>query len=310
MMPFVAPTLGRGGATGGSPTSTQWRLLFPTGTSTTNAAVTNDVDVYECQMRATSGGANLCSGGTASASSEYSGSYLASKAFNGNSSDQWASTVAGAVGSWLQYTFPSAVTVNEFTLTCTSVYAPTAVRLQYYDGSAWQTYIAADGPLTWGSPETKTFTYSAPFVENVGYTKWRLYFATGCTGTYMDISECEMRASIGGVDRCFGGVVSATNTLGSPRTADKAFDNLFGFGDYSWVPGSPTNGTGTWLEYDFFRPETIHEVQLTYGGDANSSPQSVNVQYYDPGTSSWVTYWSMSPSAWTANGQTFTASGP
>jgi len=126
----------------------------------------------------------------------------------------------------------------------------------------------------------------------------------------MDIAECEMRGSVSGADRCFGGSASATNSLDGNRTPAKAFDNLSGGGNFPWVPSSPTNGTGTWLEYDFFRPETIHEVKLTYGGDANSSPQSVNVQYYDPGSSSWVTYWSMSPTAWSSNGQTFTASGP
>jgi hypothetical protein len=297
-------------AAAAGPTSTQWRFLFPSGPSST-AAASSAVSIYEGEMRATTGGANLCTGGTASASSVLDGNRPASQAFNGSTSGfPWASTAIDGIGSWLKYTFASAVTVNEFALYCATTEYPTSVRLQYYDGSQWVTHIAADGPLTWSVAGWQTFTYAAPFVENAGYVRWRLNIVTGCTGTYMNIAECEMRGSIGGADRCFGITATATNSLDGNRTPAKAFDNLSGGGNFPWVPGSPTNGTGTSLEVIFFRPELIRQVVLTYGGDANSSPQAVNLDYYDPGTSSWVTYWSMSPSAWTANGQTFTASGP
>jgi len=308
MLPYPCPLLAAAGGGGASPLSTQWRLLFPSGQSK-GAEASAVVSIYEVEMRATAGGADQCSGGTATASSQYDTNRTADKAFDNDTTGfGWTSTAADGIGSWLKYTFALPVTVNEVAINCPLTEYPTSFRLQYFDGSQWVTHMAQDGPLTWASAGWQTFTYSAPFVENAGYTKWRLYFAVGCTGTYMDIKECEMRGAVGGPDRCFGGVASSTNTLGSPRTPDKAFDNdTTGF---PYVPGSPTNGTGTWLEFDFFRPETIREVKLTYGPDTNSSPQSVNIQYYNPGTSSWVTYWSMSPSAWTANGQTFTASGP
>lgn len=298
-------------AAGGSPTSTQWRVRFPSGNWSSGIAKAGPVQVIEIEMRATSGGVDQCTGGTASASSELSGSYLASSAFNDNYGDSgWAATLAGTLDAWIQYTFASAVTVNELVMRSATSYGPSSFVLEYYDGGEWVPHLADFGPSTWGNPETKTWTWSADYVPRAGYAKWRLYFTTGSAGTYMDILELEMRATSGGVDRCFGGTPSATNYLNAARVPSKAFNDTAG-SDFPWVPASPTNGTGTYLEFDFSgRVEDITEIVITYGPDANSNPQNVAIQYYDDDTASWVTSWTCTPDARTATGQTYTSTKP
>lgn len=281
MLPLLMPTISYAGnyVAPDSPTSTQWRLLFPSGTTTNNPTTSIDVEIYEVEMRATSGGADQCTGGTASASSEFSGSFVASRAFDNNTGTQWASTNAGNNGSWLQYTFASAVAVNEVTVKGNPSTGPTSLRLQYYDGSTWQTYIESAGPLSWSSGETKTFTYSAPFAE-AGYDQWRIFIVTGASGSEMDINEVEMRASSGGADRCFGGTATAINSFDGNRAPTKAFDNSTS--GFSWVPSTPITGSNTWLAYQFWRKEEIAEFTIRSSG--TTGPRQVKLQYYDGST--------------------------
>lgn len=290
--------VGRAPAAGGGsgPTSTQWRLRFPAGTSTANANA-SAVNIAEVEMRATAGGTDQCTGGTASASTEYSGSFTANKAFGGTSG-LWASTDAGSVGSWLQYTFASAVAVNEIVVTAPSGAGPTAIQLQYHDGSQWVTYIEVAGPLSWATG-TQTFTYAAPYAE-AGYTQWRLYFITGSSGSFLQLWEVELRAAVSGVDRCFGGVASSSSFYDGNRTPNKAFDNTST--GFPFVTSG--NGTSGWLQWTFWRKEQIAEIQIA-AFDSSSGPQQFRLEYYDGAT--WQTaYTSASGLSWSTTTRTFT----
>lgn len=61
----------------------------------------------ELELRATTGGADQCSGGTASASLENSAPYVASMAFDNNNTTFWTTggTAPGALGHWIKYDF-------------------------------------------------------------------------------------------------------------------------------------------------------------------------------------------------------------
>lgn len=101
-------------------------------------------------------GANLCFGGTASASSEYSGGYTFANAFDGSYATQW-STVANDWPCWLRYTFTSAVDVAQVLIRCSAAvsYSPRTaadVILEYSDdASTWvrlgDSLITTDGGI-------------------------------------------------------------------------------------------------------------------------------------------------------------------
>lgn len=88
-----------------------WRILV----KSTSASI---VSIGELQMRESIGGSNVATGGTASASSQYSASYPASKAFDGLTTDTgtgngWASASFSsgvAAFPWLAYDFGESVT--------------------------------------------------------------------------------------------------------------------------------------------------------------------------------------------------------
>lgn len=69
----------------------------------------------DMEMRATPSGSNQTSGGTASASSTFSG-LSAANAFDGNSATVWGNASGVALGHWLKYAFASPVTVAEIAI--------------------------------------------------------------------------------------------------------------------------------------------------------------------------------------------------
>jgi hypothetical protein len=134
--------------------STRWRLLV-TGSQANTGAV-----IAEIEMRGSIGGPDLTSGGTAVASSEYDGTFLAANGFDGNTANAWASTFTG-LPQWLEYQFPSAVTINQVAITSQSGNQNNCVengKIQYWDGAAWQDWIIISGSTLWGATETRTFS--------------------------------------------------------------------------------------------------------------------------------------------------------
>jgi hypothetical protein len=137
------------------PTSTQWRLLNGV------PSVESRCGYCEIELAATVGGANQCSGGTASADSVRTpGTEDAAYAFDGikNSlANNWRSNLIGA-NSWIAYTFASAVSVAHVRMWASyGGRAPVSFELQYWNGSAWVTVLNPTG-LTWVDLENKNFT--------------------------------------------------------------------------------------------------------------------------------------------------------
>lgn len=139
-----------------------WRLFgFPENDDSVAAA--------EIQMRASVGGADQCTGGTATASSEFSGSFGASKAFDDNPSSLW-STGTDRVAAWIRYQFVAAVDVVEVLIRARSSLPGQTYEgfgLQWKDGAgAWTTAWYVDGEIGWTDGEERTFT--DPEVYTVG----------------------------------------------------------------------------------------------------------------------------------------------
>lgn len=99
---------------------------------------------------------NQSTGGTATASSEYSGSWAAGNAFDGNPASEWAS--AGVSSSeWIAYQHPSPVDIVFVGVKVSTSYPVSGLALQYSDdGVSWSDasplYLRAGQPaLTSGS---------------------------------------------------------------------------------------------------------------------------------------------------------------
>lgn len=139
---------------GGSDAHLYWRLNFPSGSAQTTTVVT------EAEMRALSGGADQCSGGTA-ASSGAKGSNTADKAFNDalSYSDFWESAGDGAC--WLQYQFSAPVKVGQIVISVYAIatgYGPSSVELQHSDNGSDFTTLETFTPAAWSGAMTQTFT--------------------------------------------------------------------------------------------------------------------------------------------------------
>lgn len=102
------------------------------------------------EMFATLGGANIATGGTATAVSNYSG-WSAPNAFNGTTSGNGWSSTGGSAPFWIQYDFGSAVNVVSF-----KWYARTGTEANQSPRTGRLAY--SDDNVTW----TDSFSFTEP----------------------------------------------------------------------------------------------------------------------------------------------------
>jgi len=151
-----------------------------------------DADVDLEHMTPATYGSDQCSGGTPSASSEYSGSYPASNAFDDSNSTWWCSSV-GTTG-WIQYDLGSGVTKTAIrtTIRCPvtyTQYAPKDFTIKgSNNGSDWDTLKTVTGETGWSSNEQRTFD----FTNATAYRYYRVDITAVDGGNYMGIAEIEM----------------------------------------------------------------------------------------------------------------------
>jgi hypothetical protein len=132
-----------------------WRLNF-----TENNGDTSFLGLAEVEMRGTVGGADQCTGGTATASTSDATSPPAN-AFDNSASTNWQ-TVSGTLTGWLRYQFAAAVDVVQYTITARATSLtrmPKSWSLEWSDnGTAW-TSIETRENQTWPTAgEVRTFT--------------------------------------------------------------------------------------------------------------------------------------------------------
>ena len=145
-----------------------WRIYI-----TDSASANNLVSLYEVEMRATLGGADQCSGGTALASHADSNSY---KLFDDNGSSYWVNGSPGE-DTWFQYDFGNAVEVAEFTLLprYSLSQTPKDFSLQYSENGSDYTIAATwTGITDWTGGVVKAFEVPGPPIPK---RQWNLPFA-------------------------------------------------------------------------------------------------------------------------------------
>lgn len=137
------------GAGDSKPLSTQWRIR---GNGVTALGFT------EIEMK--DGGADQCNGGTASWNSTFwaAPSALFDNDLGTNGGAGVNTLIDGVNWAWIQYTFPSAVSVSSLVLTSYNSWCGETLLLEYYDGSAWIVLKTFTGIGWTSSFETKTLT--------------------------------------------------------------------------------------------------------------------------------------------------------
>lgn len=136
-----------------------WRLAID---GVQNSAVA--AAVGEVEFRATPGGADLCSGGTATADAIFSGSYPASNAFDNNDATLWSSTNKGSFNTaWLKYQFAAPVSVAEVAVKARSDgfshTSPREIKVQWSDDNVvWTTAWSIENQTSWSVSQLRVFT--------------------------------------------------------------------------------------------------------------------------------------------------------
>lgn len=270
-------------------TSNKWRLYI------TAVEGTGNPTVAELEMFSAFGGASVCTGGTALASSNTSGN-AAANAFDGNIGTTW---VASAVApGWVEYDFPSPVTIVGIGVRTLSGNSPKDFKFEYYDGAAWLPLLTVSGEIGWVSNERRTY-YAYPA------TAWRLY-VTQTDNSYFTIAEVGLRPVAGGANVSTTGRISASSTYSSSYDPSYAFD-----GNTSTAYGSLA-GMPQWLRREMSGGQTsIVEYTLRAATFPAEMPRTFKLQYND-GAGGWVDADTRTSIAAWASGEvrTFTVANP
>lgn len=138
---------------------------------------------------------NTAPQGLASASSENATANAAWKAMDKLSSTFWRTTSAGKTPCNLNYTFIIPQVIDKYTVTAstTTNTAPNAWKFQGRLGSTWTDLDTQTG-ITFTSNETKSYTFTNP----TAYWEYRILVSANNGGTYTEIAELEMMATIAG----------------------------------------------------------------------------------------------------------------
>lgn len=142
---------------GGGDAHKYWRI------TNFSTVLPDGLSCAKLELRASVGGADQCSGGTASASAQFSGTYSADKAFDASTTTSWfVYASANFALEWLKYAFTIAVSVAEIVYSVGGTFytsQPVSFDLEWSDDDLFWTKHATINCGTWAgtNPETKTF---------------------------------------------------------------------------------------------------------------------------------------------------------
>lgn len=296
-MPWLTNSyrFGGGGAPGGHK---YWRLYI------LGADNGGQIGLAGLAMAATTGGADQCSGGTASASST-AGSNTAANAFDGDNATGWAAE-SGFTPRWIQYEFASAVTVAEIrirawttgTLVFPNFSPNTFTLLGSNDGSTWTAYAQFTGETGWTSGEQRTYAISSTPLPTTGdQPLWRINVtANDGGGGGLGAAEISMASSHGGSDLTGGGKAFATNWFNSSYVPSNLIDNSTGT-EWATLSGSYLTGQ---IVIKLPTAAVINEVKITSraGGAASQAPRTFTIEYSYDGVNWTVAHTVASSSGW------------
>lgn len=287
---------------GGDSPHRYWRLLMIRGISAGNGYT----QINELQLRESSGGPSVATGGTASSSTQYGGQ-VASNAFDGNTSTYWESASVGssgdlppARGTWLKYDLGSgnAKLITEVSI-LVSAYVdegPLDFLIQYSDDDTnWTSKGRFRAALPWVPGTPQVFALSRP--EVTGRRYWRLYSIDSQAGSYTTVREIVLNEYAGGPDRAFPAYTSCDGSFTGYQSW-KATDQ-----DAATAWGTPTGSPHPhWWQVDHsegygFQCDTY---SLTCHDNPGEMVKDWELQFSDNG-STWTTAHSVTGEAsWTA----------
>jgi hypothetical protein len=271
------------------------------------------VSCMELYLRTSIGGANVATGGTASASSVGFG-WAASGAFDGSTGGTgWHSgnNTLPTTPEWIQYDLGAGndKDIVEFAWAARSTYeaeqTPRDFQLQYSDnGTSWTTLYTRTEESGWTPSETRSWSSSTttPALKEA----WRLR-TTAQANAVPGVAELAMYTVIGGTNQCTGGTPAASSEYSWPNTA------YYGFDANNSTLWDARATSPQWLRYRFASAKNIVQYKITAGAGLNAgdAPTAFTLEYSD-GSGGWVVADTRSGlAAWTANEQrTFTFSFP
>jgi len=131
--------------------------------------------------------------GVATASTENATANAAWKGMDKSNSTFWRSTSAGKANCWLSYRFvlPSVIDSYSITASTTTNTSPKDFKFQGGNAGVW-TDLDTWTAVSFSSNEKKTYT----FVNTTKYQEYRILVSVNNGGTYTEIAEIEMFATI------------------------------------------------------------------------------------------------------------------
>lgn len=270
----------------------------------------------EVEMRSSKGGSDLTGSGTPSASSEYSATYVASKAFDNDGDTLWCATDS-VYPAWLKYDFGegNAYDIEELVVTIRgddywSGMEPYHLALSYSDDNLTWTMKYLWSFLSWTQGEAKTLndTNDTDHYGDTGYRYWRLaYHANGGVDFSMAFSianEIEFRESVDGSDETGSGTPSAFYSNASYPIAN-AFDNDYDSTLWSSYEEPNKHHTERWIAYDFGSGVTKNIVEWLWKcGELipNGSPNSY-IMFCSNDGSTWKYAWAefLAANSWSSS---------
>ena len=234
------------------------------------------------------------SGYVASASSEYSSTYAAWKAFNGtrvDASDCWA-TANGATAGTLTIQVPSALVVNKYSMVPqAAAWVDTAPKTWTFQGSNnstdWTTLDTQTNIVGWQEDVKKLFICA----NTTGYIYYRINITANNGNTsYTAIGELELCATgqyaslIPAMtsNNAPSGVASASEIYSSDYAAWKAFNGMFAASANYWHTLTTSSG---WLQYVFPVKKTVKQYTISGHPSSNAvNPKTWSLKASNDGT--------------------------
>jgi hypothetical protein len=246
---------------------------------------------------------NVCSGGTASASSDGFG-WVPANAFNGtHTGNGWHSgaNTLPATPEWLKYDFGSG---NDKDIQAIKMVGrgdsnavnqtPKDFQLQYSDDdSSWSTLFTITGAANWGAYYGTQFfksggRYLPPPVGAGTSSKraWRVNATVVDGSDVMSVSEITMRTSPSGSDVASGGTPFITNP--SEGVVANAFDDPSSDALSYVATGTALAGVGEHIGYLFASAKNIVEIAIrSRSSNGAQAPKDFTIDYWD--VNQWTT---------------------
>jgi hypothetical protein len=246
--------------------------------------------IVEVEMRLTAGGADQCTGGTASASNTTIG-FSAAEAFDdigGTLDNGWD---RAAAASWLKYDFGAGndkdITEVAITPSVYPTYTPKNFSIEWSDdNAAWTALVTLTNITAWTSHGRKVFDSTGEIADSsiaAACRYWALVveavdvaLGDGDTG----VSELQMLVTHTGADQITSAMcVAGQNPSVTTPVADIADNNSST--DWGMVIGAAPRPNWMYVDFGSGVTKTIAEISLTAPAEGNSPPKDFRLMRSD-----------------------------